>query len=654
VVGEDLWSGNGPNGDGESLQSIMVVEDESIVALDIKMHLERYGYTVHQPFATGEEALVSAEDLRPDLVIMDIKLQGNLDGLETAREIRRRYGIPVVMLTAHADESTVERAIGSHPFAYIIKPFEERELRTTVAVAIARHRLERAVADREQLLETTLNSIGEGVVVTDISGVVTFANPVALSVSGVSADSATGASFRDQFRFRRREQDGGDSEATLAEVRDELVTSDGRAVPVEKTVTPLMDDGGGRVGTVWVFRDVSQRVASEAALEESREQLRQAQKMEAIGRLSGGIAHDFNNLLTAILGYTKLIDQLLSRDGDVDREIIRKDIAGIESVAQRSVSLTRQLLTFSRRQYAEPVTLDINAVVGNLDGMIRRLLSEDIQLRVSLSAEPAAVFVDRGQLEQLVLNLTVNARDAMPDGGVLSVITTTEDIDVPWTVPAGELSPGSYVCLEVTDTGVGMDTETVNRIFEPFFTTKEIDTGTGLGLSTVYGIVQHANGALDVSSSAGTGSTFRVYLPASSGAPTPRQPVQTQSKQFRGTETILLIERDSHVLSVLGRALRSAGYQVIGVSNPGEAILVVEEAQTTIHLLVSDAVMPHIDGIRLAERVSAAQPGLKVVLLSGYPEQLPDALPEGLSVEFLQKPFEPGDFLRRVRSLLDS
>jgi CheY-like chemotaxis protein len=237
---------------------------------------------------------------------------------------------------------------------------------------------------------------------------------------------------------------------------------------------------------------------------------------------------------------------------------------------------------------------------------------------------------------------------------VLSVITSTQDIDVPWPVRAGELGRGSYVCLEVTDTGVGMDTETVNRIFEPFFTTKEIDTGTGLGLSTVYGIVQHANGALDVRSDTGVGSTFRVYLPVSSGAPAPHQPVQKPSERFRGTETILLIERDSHVLSVLGRALRSAGYQVIGVSNPGEAILVVEEAQTAIHLLVSDAVMPHIDGIRLAERVGAAQPGLKVVLLSGYPEQLPDTLPEGLSVEFLQKPFEPGDFLRRVRSLLDS
>ncbi|MFW5729686.1 MAG: response regulator, partial [Spirochaetota bacterium] len=590
---------------------------------------------------------------QPSLIIMDIKLQGPLDGLQTAREIRRRYAIPVVMLTAHADEATIERAIGSHPFAYIIKPFEERELRTTVAVALARHRMERAIADREKLLGTTLNSIGEGVVVTDTEGRVTFANPVALSVVGAAPDGIVGKDFASTVQFRRRAANGIRG-ALPADVRDELVTLDGRAIPVEKTVTPLLDDSDSRVGTVWVFRDVSQRVASETALEESREQLRQAQKMEAIGRLSGGIAHDFNNLLTAILGYTKLVGQILDSEEEIDRDTVRQDIEGIEAVAQRSVSLTRQLLTFSRRQYAEPEVLDLNAVVGNLDGMIRRLLSEDIQLRVSLTADPAAVWTDRGQLEQVVLNLTVNARDAMPEGGVLSILTSTEHIDSPRNLRAGELKRGSYVRLEVSDTGVGMSPDIIDKIFEPFFTTKEVDTGTGLGLSTVYGIVRQAKGALDVQSDGRSGSTFRVFFPLSSGEALDGGFRPETNEEYLGTESILLVERDSHVLGVLGRALRSAGYQVVGVSNPGEAILVVEEARTGIDLLVTDVVMPHIDGIRLAERVNRTQPGLKVVLLSGYSEQLPDSLPDGLSVEFLQKPFEPGDFLRRVRTLLDA
>lgn len=653
MVNEGFWTGNDTAYADDEPDCILVVEDESIVALDIKMHLERYGYRVPEPLATGEEALVAVEDLHPSLIIMDIKLQGHLDGLETAQEIRRRFATPVVMLTAHADEATIERAIGSHPFAYIIKPFEERELRTTVAVALARHRMERAIADREKLLETTLNSIGEGVVVTDTEGRITFANPVALAVVGAPSDGIVDRDFGSTVRFRQREQRAGNG-GFLAQVRDELVTLDGRAIPVEKTVTPLLDDSDTRVGTVWVFRDVSQRVASESALEESREQLRQAQKMEAIGRLSGGIAHDFNNLLTAILGYTKLVDQMLDHHEEIDREAVRKDITGIESVAQRSVSLTRQLLTFSRRQYAEPEVLDVNAVVGNLDGMIRRLLSEDIQLRVSLTAEPAAVWADRGQLEQVVLNLTVNARDAMPEGGVLSIVTSTEYINAPRKLHAGEVKQGTYVRLEVSDTGVGMSPEIIDRMFEPFFTTKELDTGTGLGLSTVYGIVQQASGALDVQSDGQSGSVFRVFFPVSSGEPIDGGVRPETNEEYAGSETILLVERDSHVLSVLGRALRSAGYQVVAVSNPGEAILVVEEAQTAIDMLVTDAVMPHIDGLRLAERVNRSQPGLKVVLLSGYPEQLPDSPPDGLSVEFLQKPFEPGDFLRRVRTLLDA
>ena len=678
MVGENLWNGPGAGVGDAGRPRILVVEDESIVALDIKMHLERYGYEVPEPVVSGEEAIVSAESLEPSLVLMDIKLQGRLDGLAAAREIRRRFNLPVVMLTAHADETTVERALGSEPYAYIIKPFEERELRTTVAVALSRHHLERAVADREKLLATTLNSIGEGVVVTDEEGRVRFANPTALDLVGRVADAVIGMPFTESFRFVPEETGpagagagGKDDDLEIVELaraehqlrqapprqaplRQELLRENGDALTIEKTVMPLMDDGDHQVGNVWVIRDVSQRIAWESALEESREQLRQAQKMEAVGRLSGGIAHDFNNLLTAILGYTRLARTLLEKDQNADLERILEDIVGIESVAQRSVALTRQLLTFSRRQHTEPELLDLNSVVSSLDGMIRRLLSDDIQLRVALSQEPVLVWADRGQLEQIILNLTVNARDAMGQGGVLSLATERARFDREHRCKTASLPPGSYVRLDVHDTGVGMDAETLERIFEPFFTTKERESGTGLGLSTVYGIVQQASGALDVESDRRSGSVFRVYLPARSGTPVTEATAEPPQEEYRGAERILLVERDSHVLSVLSRALRNAGYQVIGVANPGEAILVVEEAYTPIDLLVTDAIMPHIDGIRLAQRVRGGRPGLKVVLLSSYPEQLPEVLPEELTVEFLQKPFEPADFLRRVRTLLDS
>ncbi|MFO8064423.1 MAG: response regulator [Spirochaetota bacterium] len=635
---------------------ILVVEDEHIVALDIKMHLQNYGYAVPAMYATGEEALANFELIDPVLVIMDIKLQGRLDGLDTAREIKRRYHAPVVLLTAHADEDTVERARETQPFGYVIKPFEERELRTAVVVALSRHEMEQEIVRRERLFFTTLNSIQDGVVVTDPDNTVKLMNSVASRMVGLAPESCIGSPIEEVVK-KDGDEGPGDSRAGLPNTEGAvsyIVSQTGERTAVEAVQSPLLDNGEERLGTVWVFRDVSARVASEKALRESQEQLRQAQKMEAIGRLSGGIAHDFNNLLTVILGYTRILSEELGSESIPDQETLVRDVDGIQKAARRSVSLTRQLLAFSRRQVLKPSRVDLNEAVRDLEKMLRRLITERVRLHLSLKADPSDVYVDQGQMEQVLMNLVVNARDAMHDGGSVAIRTYTREIEDEIVTVAGRAEPGRYVCLEVEDNGCGMDEETREKVFDPFFTTKELGVGTGLGLSTVFGIVRQTNGHIELDTTPGVGSTFRILLPPHRGAEEVPQPETVQSDTQHGSEQVLLVEDDDSIRSMLTRVLREHGYGVIETQSGGEALLIAEDEATDFDLLVTDQVMPHITGLRLAERIRSLRPNVDVLLLSGYPEEFPteDRLPAG--ARFLPKPFEPEDLLRMVRRVLDA
>ncbi len=630
---------------------ILVVEDEHIVALDIKMHLEKYGYEVPVTCPSGEEALEKIEQVDPILVLMDIKLQGQLDGLQTAEAIRSRYRTPVILLTAYADEDTIQRAKISQPFAYIIKPFEERELRTAIVIALYRHEMEQKVANREELFSTTLNSIGDGVVVTDPDSTITFANPVAKRMLGSGGGGLVGSCLDSVATLEERELFVGEGDRRPQAF---LVASNEPDLPVEYTVTPLVDESGRSTGSVWVFRDVSRRLESEKALQESNAQLRQAQKMEAVGRLSGGIAHDFNNLLTVIMGYSKLIGQQLSDLPPSAAEAIKNDVDGIQKAAEKSVTLTRQLLAFSRHQIMESKVLSINGVIQDVEKMVKRLLTERIRTYLSLHARPDTVFVDQGQIEQVIMNLVVNARDAMAVGGNLQIRTRNATVERQTAVASGELPPGDYVVLEIEDSGSGISPDDLSRIFEPFFTTKERGSGTGLGLSTVYGIVRQTQGHIEVNSVIDHGTTFRIFLPlVSQSAAVEKAPVADES-DTTGHETILLVEDDDQIRSMLLRVLREKGYTVLESRNAGEGLLITEDESENFDLVVSDVVMPHMTGDRLAERILRKRPGVKILLMSGYPENFPDTEEISEQVWFLQKPFQPEDFLLRVRRILDN
>jgi CheY-like chemotaxis protein len=401
---------------------------------------------------------------------------------------------------------------------------------------------------------------------------------------------------------------------------------------------------GGQLG---VFLE---RRSAEQALRERDEQLRQAQKMEAIGRLAGGVAHDFNNLLTAIIGYGDLMLVSL-READP----LRRDLVEIKKAATRAASLTQQLLAFSRKQVLEPRMLVLNDVVTGMDRMVRRLIGEDIDLVLDLDPALGAALADPGQVEQVLMNLVVNARDAMPRGGRLTVRTANASPEAAVPSMCGEAPAGPHVVLEVADAGSGIDAETLPHLFEPFFTTKEQGKGTGLGLSTVYGIVSQSGGAITVDSAPGQGTTFRVYLPRverSRGQPEPAGPAAAPT---RGSETVLVVEDEEMVRELTCRTLERNGYRALRAANGGEALLTCERLEGPIHLMVTDVVMPQMSGPELAARLRQVRGEMKVLYMSGYAG---DALvPHGIGEwgsKFLPKPFTPDALIRKVREVLDT
>ena len=402
----------------------------------------------------------------------------------------------------------------------------------------------------------------------------------------------------------------------------------------------------GEQRAVVISRDVTARRITEAALARSEEQLRQAQKMEAVGRLAGGIAHDFNNLLTAIRGYGDLVLEALS-PGDP----LRRDIEQIGEAARRASELTGQLLAFSRRQVQQRRVLELNSVVFGLDKMLRRVIGEDLELRTRLDPSCGAVSADPGQLEQVLVNLAVNARDAMPMGGCLSLETSHID---PEAAAAAGLPPGSYACLLVRDTGLGMDEETRSRIFEPFFTTKPPGKGTGLGLSTVYGIVQQSGGHIQVESSPKAGATFRIFLPHVD-LPLEAPVSADRSTKGEGSETVLLVEDEDAVRRLVRRVLEDAGYRVLEAQSPAQALRICQHHREPIELMLTDVVMPFMSGRELASRTAVLRPQMRVLYVSGYMEDV--MAHHGVlepEIAFLGKPFGPEELTRKVREVLDA
>jgi len=419
---------------------------------------------------------------------------------------------------------------------------------------------------------------------------------------------------------------------------------DGTPVQVRLSGRTVLDERGALEGCEIIAEDASERWHLE-------EQLRRAQKMEAVGRLAGGVAHDFNNLLTIVMGYS---DLLLERFGATDA--MRAYVEEIKKAGQRAASLTRQLLAFGRRQVLAPQVLDLNAVVTNVDKMLRRLIGANIELSAVLEPELGRVKADPGQIEQVILNLVLNARDAMPQGGQLTLETANVELNEGYARSHESVLPGRYVMLAVSDSGMGMDAETQAHIFEPFFTTKKEGKGTGLGLATVYGIVKQSGGHIWLYSEPNQGTAFKIYLPTVPQAVRKAVGAAPERRSLRrGSETILLVEDEEGVRDLAGRILELKGYKVIMASNPTEAAQAFERHEGPIHLLLTDVVMPTMSGRQLAEHLALLRPELKVLYMSGYTDNA--IVPHGIleeGVQFLQKPFTPDSLIHKVREALDA
>ncbi len=513
---------------------------------------------------------------------------------------------------------------------------------------------ERLAAEMEQLArewQLTFDSSRDGICILDPSGRVTRANRAVEEIFRCSREEVLGRDFCElaagngEQAFSRRDGREGTVPSPGGESL-ELRRGD-RWLTV--TVDPVRGAAGQVTGFIAHIHDVTDRKRMELERSALEGQLAQAQKLEAIGRLAGGLAHDFNNLLGVILGCGEhLLDEL--HPGDP----LLEDVRQIVDAARRSATMTRQLLAFSRRQALKPQVVILNDNLRQMEKMLRRLIGEDIQIELSLREDLAPVMVDPGQMDQVILNLVVNARDAMPEGGKLVLQTDNVNLVEADTLARPGIAPGRYVRLAVSDTGCGMEPEVMNRIFEPFFSTKGAERGTGLGLSTVYGIVRQSGGYVRVDSLPGRGTTFEVYLPQSEAEPRAQTPREGGARPGAG-EHLLVVEDDPSLRALLNRMLTKLGYRVTLAANGGEAVVLVEEAGLKPDLLMTDVVMPGMSGVVLAKRLKRQCPGLRVVYMSGYAE--PSASHPGLldpEAPFLQKPFTARELSSQLRKLLDS
>ncbi len=500
-----------------------------------------------------------------------------------------------------------------------------------------------AAAERERLA-AAVDQAAEAVLTTD-HGLISYVNPAFSRITGLAADEVVGRSpdaLRPYLGDERAELSDALVRGGTWQGRFALTRADGSSVQVDMAISPVRDPSGAVAGSVAVVRDTSHEQALEA-------QLIQAQRMEAIGRLAGGVAHDFNNILTAISGFAELAAT------EVDpADPVAADIDQIIKSSDRAASLTRSLLAFSRRQVMQPRMLDLNEVLGGLAPMLERIIGEDVRLSVVPSPALGVTLADRAQLEQVVLNLAVNARDAMPGGGRLTIATGNADLDADYALAHVGATVGPHVKLVVSDTGVGMTAEVMEHAFEPFFTTKARGKGTGLGLSTVIGIVAQSGGSVDVESAPGKGSVFTIYLPRLDGTVAPSESADAENPSIGGHETILVAEDEEAVRNFVVRVLRQAGYRVLHASN-GQEALTLAEPVPRLDLLFTDMVMPGMSGPELVEKLQAVRPGVRTLLASGYAGEALDLEATGeVPGPYLPKPFTAEALLARVRLALDA
>jgi two-component system, cell cycle sensor histidine kinase and response regulator CckA len=620
---------------------VLVVDDDAQMLRTITDILKLNGYTASGA-PTGLDALDLASHFETPaaVALVDLSLP-DIDGIELVGRLRQISDLTeVVILTGNASVDSAVRAMREKSYDYLIKPVEPEHLLATLGRAGERSERRRAEAGRhesEERLRQIFEHVSDALFIADDAGNIHDANPAACELTGMSLEAL-------------RDVKLGSVLPEIAQL--EIKEGHARQLPAAPAQTPssahrsrVLDIEAAAFAPgvlVYTVRDLTNQTRLE-------EQLAQSQKMDAIGQLAGGIAHDFNNLLTVIMSYGSLLLSDLD-EGDPRRD----DAQEIANAASRASGLTHQLLAFSRKQILEPRLMSVNDVVNGVEKLLRRLIGEDIELATTLESDLYSINADPGQLEQVLINLAVNSRDAMPDGGRLHITTANTFLSAEHGGRQLSASPGQYIMLAVSDTGMGMSREVQRRMFEPFFTTKGQGKGTGLGLATVYGIIKQSGGDVWIYSEPGKGTTFKVYFPrAGEGRALHLVPEDPQVSP-RGTETILVVEDDPALRALSERVLEANGYTVLLARNGIEALAIASGYPGHIDMVATDVVMPKMNGRPLVEKLTETRKGMRVLFMSGYTDD--EVMRRGVidgHTAFLQKPFTPPQFARKVREVLD-
>jgi two-component system cell cycle sensor histidine kinase/response regulator CckA len=619
--------------------TVLFVDDNEQSRQSLSWFLKEEGFKVTEA-GTGGEAIELARE-RPDVVVLDVSLP-DISGFEVCRRIKAHpatASIPVLHLSGvHVSAKDKTQGLDQGADAYMTKPVEPAELVAQVKALVRLHRAEEEAREAAQHWRATFDAIHDGICLLNLRGEVLRCNHAFAQILARPSEEILGRALGDLLSGLASEESSFHSGRALRGEKE--LSLGGRWFRLR--TDPLQTPKGSPAGTVVILSDITERRRLE-------EQFLQSQKMEAIGRLAGGVAHDFNNLLTVIIGHSEMT---LSRP--TAPELVAESIQEIKRAAERAASLTRQLLAFSRKQVLALLPLDLNPVVSRLIDLLRRLIGEDIQLTTNLDPGLGLVKADQGQIEQVLMNLAVNARDAMPEGGKLTIETKNVVVEKGLLGPDADAGPGPYVLLAVSDTGCGMTEQVKSRIFEPFFTTKGPGKGTGLGLATVYGIVKQSGGHVAVYSEPGRGTAFKVYLPRVEMA-VPLYETRPSVADFPlGKETILLVEDEEALRRLSQQILELAGYTVLVAQDGEEAVQMVTQYAGVIDLLLTDVVMPRMSGPQAVEQLDRLRPGLKVLYLSGYTDNA--VVQHGVleqDAAFLQKPFTPRALARKVREVLD-
>ena len=664
-------SNTASDGDDLTPRKVLVVEDDEILNRLAQKILTRAGFDA-EGVMTGAEAAdrVTAD---PDLILLLDQELPDMTGTELVRTLKdRSRTVPFVAMTGHGDETVAVEMMKLGARDYLVKGANLTELLPKVFNRVFRElETERELAyaqaalrESEERFKLAMEASRDGIWDWNIETGEVYYSPSYAAMLGFGPDELPGRistwserihpenrdsaveantacienridSFRVEFRMRTRT---GDWRWILARGKAVARRPDGRAIRLVGTHT-----------------DITDQKAAEAEKTRLERQFQQAQRLESVGRLAGGVAHDLNNLLSPILGFAEMLAD--AAGADTDRRWQAEEIV---KASLRARDLVRRLLAFSRRQTLSLKPVDLNALVERFHPLLRRTIREDIDIRAHLSPNLPKVAGDAGQLEQVIMNLAVNAQDAMPIGGVLTVETGMVELDEAFTARHDDLNPGPHVLLAVTDTGCGMDVETRTHLFEPFFTTREIDKGTGLGLATVYGIIKQHNGHILVDSEPGAGSTFSIYLPRHAGADAGETDAGACSSTSdplsapRGAETVLLVEDNDLVQELAVTILKRQGYMVLTAASGDEAMALLDRYEGPVHLLLTDVVMPGMNGRQLFEKATPVHPDLKVLYMSGYTDNvLADRGVEETAGHFIQKPFSVNALAAKVRAILD-